>query len=122
MKKQNTLLVILLTIATSFVACKKDTTSLKSQLIGKWNVTKIEGIDSPVDDYFTFTSNDNDQVERNLGTNTTIGTYIVVANTFNMSFSDGNYYCTDVILDGNTLQFNAKNDKDNTTSTYSLTR
>ena len=125
MKKQNTLFIILLTIVASFVGCKKDNNSLKSQLIGKWNITKIDGPDAPIialDNYFNFTSNDNDQVERNLGTNTTIGTYIVVANTFNMSFSDGNYYCTNVVLNGSSLQFDAKNDKNNTTSTYHLTR
>lgn len=125
MKKQNTLIILLLTIATSFVACKKDTTSLKSQLVGRWTVTKIEGADAAKqtsNDSFTFTSNNDDQVERTLGGDTKVGSYIVVANAFNMTFSEANYYCTNVILDGSKLQFDSKNDRDNKVSTYYLTR
>ncbi|MGY3054811.1 hypothetical protein ACVWYG_003020 [Pedobacter sp. UYEF25] len=127
MKKQNILIVILLTVATSFVACKKDSTSLKSQLIGKWNVTKIVGpdlisIQITNNDYFSFSSNNDDQLERSLNGETRVGSYIVVDNTFNMSFADANYYCTNVVINANTLQFDGKNDKTNETRTYYLAR
>ena len=125
MKNTNTLIVVLLTIATSFVSCKKDTNSLKSQLVGKWNVTKIEGADASKKgnaDYFTFTSNNDDQVERSLGGETRVGSYIVIGDVFNMTFSEGSYYCTKVIIDGNKLQFESKSDKGDKVSTYTLTR
>ena len=125
MKQKNTLTVLLLIFATSFAACKKDATSLKSQLIGKWNVTKIIGPDLikvTSNDYFSFSSNNDDQLERSINGETRVGSYIVVANTFNMSFSEANYYCTNVVINATTLQFDAKNDKTNKTSTYYLTR
>ncbi|MBC7418259.1 MAG: hypothetical protein H7325_08905 [Pedobacter sp.] len=127
MKQKNTLIVLLLIFATSFAACKKDATSLKSQLIGKWNVSKIIGPDLVSikvtgNDYFSFSSNNDDQLERSLNGETRVGSYIVVSNTFNMSFSEANYYCTNVVISATSLQFDGKNDKTNKTSTYYLTR
>ena len=125
MKNTNTFIVVLLTIATSFVSCKKDNNSLKSQLLGKWNVTEIKGADASKKgnaDYFTFTSNNDDQVERSLGGQTRVGSYIVIGDVFNMTFSDGNLYCTKVVLSANKLQFESKDDKGDKVSTYTLTR
>jgi len=134
MKKQFTMFCLFLLVATAMFSCKKDETSLKARIIGKWTVNKIEvsgntnatlngTFNYTINDYMDFKPNDDDQVELSLNNQRTIGTYTgSLGNDFTMSFPEGISYCTTSVLTGNQLQFTAKIDKTNIVKVYYLTR
>lgn len=134
MKKQITILSLFLIVSATLFSCKKDTTSLKARIIGKWTVNKIvvsgntdESLNGTfnytANDYLDFKSNNDDQVELSLTNQRTIGSYITsMGNDFNMVFPEGVSYCNVSTLSGTQLQFTAKIDKTNIVKVYSLTR
>ncbi|MDN3587206.1 hypothetical protein QWY86_11040 [Pedobacter aquatilis] len=134
MKKQFTMFCLLLLTATTIFSCKKDDSSLKARIIGKWTVNKIEvsgntnaalngTFNYTVNDYIDFKANDDDQVELSLNNQRTIGTYTgSLGNDFVMSFPEGVSYCSASTLTGNQLNFTAKIDKTNIVKVYYLTR
>ncbi|WP_316735886.1 lipocalin family protein [Pedobacter aquatilis] len=134
MKKQFTMFCLFLLTATAIFSCKKDDSSLKARIIGKWTVNKIEvsgntnaalngTFNYTVNDYIDFKANDDDQVELSLNSQRTIGTYTAsLGNDFVMAFPEGMSYSTVSTLTGNQLQFTAKIDKTNIVKVYYLTR
>lgn len=134
MKKQITIIGLLLIATTALFSCKKDETSLKARIMGKWTVNKIEvsgntntslngTFNYTRDDYMDFKSNNDDQVELGLTNQRTIGTYSTsLGNEFWMVFPEGTFYCTVANITGTQFQFTAKIDKTNIVKTYYLTR
>lgn len=138
MKKHLTLLSYLLIFSLTFFACKKDTTSLKARLLGRWQLTRLDvsgytGADSTkngstryntVDAYIDFKSNEDDQVEIGLPQKgASIGTYsTLLGNELNMSLSDGLNYCTVDNITQNDLKFTAKVYKTAVVKVYYLKR
>ncbi len=134
MKKQFTIFCLFVLTATTIFSCKKDDSSLKARIIGKWTVNKIEvsgntntalngTFNYTINDYMDFKSNDDDQVELSLNNQRTIGTYTgSLGNDFTMSFPEGISYCTTSVITTNQLQFTAKIDKTNIVKIYYLSR
>ncbi|MBE9602622.1 hypothetical protein [Pedobacter sp. MC2016-24] len=137
MKKQLTLVSLLFLIICGITACKKDSVdgkSLKSRMIGKWKVKKIEttvgstptttytGVDA---DYLDFRNNDNDELEVNLAGNRLSGNYAVLINqTFNLNISGEVTFCTVSNVNDNLLEFSGTISKStgNTSKKYELYR
>ncbi|WP_231425080.1 MULTISPECIES: hypothetical protein [Pedobacter] len=148
MKKQITLLSLLLVFTAVLFSCKKDDSSVKARVTGRWSVTKIDvsgytTADTQSDpskvngtitglsgDYMDFKADNDDQVELSIKGNRTIGTYIGTyakigqdaVETINMSFAEGNFYCIVDVLTSNKLQITAKLDKTNVVKVFYLTR
>jgi hypothetical protein len=134
MKFKLTMLSLLCLFTISFIACKKDTTSTKAVMTGRWNINKIVVSGSATatengtfnytaSDYIDFKDTNDDKVELTLNGQTKLGTYSVyVGESFTMVFADGTYYCTVNSLSQNSFQFTAKLDKANTIKVYSLSR
>jgi len=135
MKRQITILSLLLLVTSSIISCKKDDTSLKAQMLGRWTLNKIvttgytdEKLNGEVTygkttDYIDFKSNNDDQVELSLSGNRTIGEYVIIySDQFSMSINDGLNYCKINSITANKLEFTAKIDKTNVTKVYSLSR
>ncbi|KQS41853.1 hypothetical protein [Pedobacter sp. Leaf194] len=134
MKKRITLLSLFFLATATLFSCKKDETSLKARMIGKWTVNKIEvsgnsnqtlngTFNYTANDYLDFKSNEDDQVELSLTNQRTIGNYTVsLGNDFGMIFPEGTSYCTVSTISGTQLQFTAKIDKTNIVKKYYLTR
>jgi len=140
MKKQITILSLLILVTATLFSCKKDTTSVKARIMGKWSISRIETTGyTPADlvadptrvngtitgltgDYMDFKADNDDQVELNVKGNRTIGTYTGTMDTFNMSFPEGAYYCSVEVLQTNTLEFTAKLDKTNVVKKFYLKR
>ena len=142
MKRQITILSLLMLFTSTIISCKKDETSLKAQMMGKWTLNKIvtsgytaeETLKDPkkvngtvnygtTSDYIDYKSNNDDQVELSLSGNRTIGEYsIIYSDQFTMSINDGLNYCKINSISANKLEFTAKIDKTNVTKVYSLTR
>jgi len=134
MKKQITSISLFFLAIITLISCKKDDSSLKARIMGKWTVTKIEVSGNTneslngtftysINDYLDFKSNDDDQVELGLSNQRTIGNYITsLGNDFSMVFPEGTSYCTASVLTGTQFQFTAKIDKTNIVKKYYLTR
>lgn len=137
MKKHFTMLSLFVLLSTAFVACKKDTTSLKARMFGKWTVNKIvvtgyTGSDAllkngtftyTANDYIDFKGNDDDQVELSLTNQRSIGTYSAnIDDSFGLVFSEGISYCTTNNLTSTQFQFTAKLNGTNVVKVYYLTR
>jgi len=134
MKKQITFLSLFVLVTASLISCKKDTTSLKARIVGKWIVNKIEvsgntsssangTFNYTNSDYIDFKSNDDDQVELGLTNQRTIGTYETTLDSqFSMVFPEGASYCTVNSLSDTNFQFTAKIDKTNIVKVYYLSR
>jgi len=142
MKRQITILSLFLLIASTIISCKKDDTSLKAQMLGRWTLNKIvtsgytaeETLKDPkkingtvtygtTSDYVDYKSNNDDQVELSLSGNRTIGTYVIIySDQFSMDINDGLNYCKVNSITANKLEFTAKIDKTNVTKVYSLSR
>lgn len=142
MKRQITILSLFLLIASTMVSCKKDDTSLKAQMMGRWTLNRIvttgytaeDTLKDPkkvngdvkygtTSDYIDYKSNDDDQVELSLSGNRTIGTYLIIySDQFTMDLNDGMNYCKVNSITPNKLEFTAKIDKTNVTKVYYLTR
>lgn len=137
MKKQFTLVALLFLIISGISACKKDEVdgkSLKTRMIGRWKVKKIEttvgstptttynGVDA---DYLDFRNNENDEVEVNLAGNRVTGNYAVLINqTFNLNVSGEVTFCTVTNVNDNLLEFSGTISKSsgNTGKKYYLYR
>jgi len=140
MKKQITLLALVIAFTSVLISCKKDDESVKARVTGRWSIQKIEvsgytTADTQADptkvntiingtsgDYMDFKADNDDQVELSIKGNRNIGNYVIVDNRLNISFSEGNYYSTVTALTMNQLQFTAKLDKTNVVKIYYLTR
>ena len=135
MKRQITILSLLMLLTSTIISCKKDTTSLKAQMMGRWTLNKIvttgytdeklngEVIYGKTTDYIDYKSNNDDQVEISLSGNRTIGEYVIIySDQFSMSINDGLNYCKINSITANKLEFTAKIDKTNVTKVYSLSR
>ena len=141
MKRQITILSLLVVVASIFFSCKKDETSVKARITGKWTVSKMEvtgytaadfaGDPNKINgnlthgatsDYMDFKSDDDDQVELSLKGNRTIGNYITVGDNFTMTFPEGIFYCTVNTFTTQNLQFTAKLDKTNVVKVFYLKR
>jgi hypothetical protein len=135
MKRQITILSLFLLIASTIISCKKDDTSLKAQMLGRWTLNRIvttgytdDKLNGDVtygktNDYIDYKSNNDDQVEISLSGNRTIGEYVIIySDQFSMSVNDGLNYCKINSITANKLEFTAKIDKTNVTKVYSLSR
>lgn len=142
MRKTIKFLSLLVLVTATLLSCKKDETSLKARMMGKWTVSKIEvsgytaaeSLADPANktngsitygttsDYMDFKSSEDDQVELSLKGNRTIGTYLTTGDNFNMSFPEGNFYCSTGSLTEKQFQFTAKLDKSPVVKVYYLTR
>lgn len=142
MKRQITILSLLMLLTSTIISCKKDTTSLKAQMLGRWTLNRIvttgytaeDTLKDPkkvngdvkygtTSDYVDYKSNNDDQVELSLSGNRTIGTYaIIYSDQFSMDINDGLNYCTINAISSGQLQFTAKIDKTNVTKVYYLSR
>ena len=135
MKRQITILSLLMLLTSTIISCKKDTTSLKAQMMGRWTLNRIvttgyadETLNGDVNygkitDYIDYKSNNDDQVEISLSGNRTIGTYVIIySDQFSMDINDGLNYCKINSITANKLEFTAKIDKTNVTKVYYLTR
>ncbi|MCX2575774.1 lipocalin family protein [Pedobacter sandarakinus] len=112
MKRQITFLGLLMMFTITFIGCKKDETSLKARMLGKWMLVKIEtsgyttaetvadptkvngtAVYGTSADYVDFKPNNDDQVELSLRGNRTIGTYLITfEDQFTMDLNDGQNY------------------------------
>jgi len=142
MKRQITILSLLLLVTSTIISCKKDDTSLKAQMLGRWTLNRIvttgytaeDTLKDPkkvngdfkygtTSDYIDYKSNNDDQVELSLSGNRTIGTYVIIySDQFSMDINDGLNYCKINSISAGQLQFTAKIDKTNVTKVYYLTR
>lgn len=135
MKRQITILSLFLLIASTIISCKKDDTSLKAQMLGRWTLNRIvttgytdDKLNGDVtygktNDYIDYKSNNDDQVEISLSGNRTIGEYVIIySDQFSMNINDGLNYCKINSITANKLEFTAKIDKTNVTKVYYLTR
>ncbi|WP_316805192.1 hypothetical protein [Pedobacter nototheniae] len=137
MKKQITLVSLLLLVTATIFSCKKDTESVKARIMGKWTVNKIVATGYTGDltaqngtftygastDYMDFKSSNDDVLELSLKGTKTIGDYTGTKDSFNMYLpEEGVSYCTVSTLTDKELQFTAKLDKSNVVKVYYLTR
>ncbi|RNL55382.1 hypothetical protein [Pedobacter jejuensis] len=134
MKRQITTLCLILISSIILFSCKKDNTSVKARITGKWTVNKIEvsgnsneslngTFNYTINDYMDFKANNDDQVELGLSNQRTIGSYIIsLGSEFQLVFPEGTYYCTVSTLSGSQFQFTAKMDKTNISKVFYLTR
>ena len=131
-----------LCLLTVTSACKKDDVdSIKPDMVGRWQIERIEtrtydasgtsvvstaSIPFQPTDYVDFKSNQNDEVEMNLGDgNRLVGNYVVLmGSSFNISLSNKLLYCNTENLTDNAFRFTGTVDKSNpkVTETYYLVR
>ena len=120
-----------------FASCKKQdeaTKPLKSKIVGKWAITKVETtlagtapttINGASNDYVDFKSGEDDIVEINLSPSLQSGTYsVTVSNNFFMTIGGKLYACNPSVITDDKLEF-AATEQDATPSVvkkYFLTR
>lgn len=135
MRRQITFALTLLLIVSGITACQKEEqTSNKKNMIGKWQLAKIEttiagsamvtytGVAS---DYFEFRNNEEDEVVINLKSNSHIGTFTVLDGTgVNINYGGKLYISQINALTPNKLEFTAdvQGATPKTTEKYYLTR
>ena len=136
-----TVAALLLTIVFISSCKKEDTDSLRSKILGRWQISKIETksyaangttitstrtVDYTTADYMDFKNNENDELEINLGSgNRVMGNYVVLfGQSFNISLSNKLLYCDTDNLTETTFQFTGTVDQSNpkVTETYYLQR
>lgn len=137
MKKQLLFAVTILIFAVSFTACKKQneaTKPLRTKIIGKWQVNKIEvatvgsatvSTSYVASDYIDFKDNTNDDFELGLGTNRSVGRYSSrIDNVLYLDFSAKDLECTITTITGNQFQFTGTvvGSNPKVTETYYLSR
>jgi hypothetical protein len=138
MKKRLAFAGILLLAVTGFTACKKqneETKPLKTKMIGKWKVEKIEtqsGNSAKVTtnyttaNYMDFKDNESDDFELSLGASDRyIGSYAVALdNSFYLNFSERDLDCSVSTITSNKFVFTGKVVGSNplVTQTYYLSR
>ena len=128
--------LILLFIA-GFTACKKETFEdkpLRSKMLGKWRVNKIDvttgssatvsTVYSPTD-YIDFKDNTSDDVELGLGSNRAVGTFSSsIDQSFYLDFSSKDLECVATTITENKFEFKGTvvGSNPKITETYYLTR
>lgn len=130
----------LLLFIASFTACKKqdyETKPLRTKILGKWQVNKIdvttygEGAGTTVttnygsSDYIDFKDNESDDFELGLGTNRSVGTFSTTfANTLHLDFSSKDLDCVVNTISDNQFQFTGTviGSNPKITETYYLSR
>lgn len=119
MKKQLLFAVTILLLIASFTACKKQdeaTKPLRSKMIGKWRVNKIDvttagsaAVSTPytAEDYIDFKDSPNDDVELGLGSNRSLGTFgsTIDDSKFYLDFSAKDLDCKVTTITTNQFQF-----------------
>jgi len=123
---------ILLSMMFLFItSCKKQddaTKPLKTKMVGKWAVTKVETtvsgsptttVNGGSNDYVDFKSGDDDIVEINVSSSLQSGTYsVAVGDIFFITIGGKLYNCSPTLINDNKFEFTAAEDK----STPSLVR
>lgn len=135
MKKQLTFVLTLCLVIVGLSSCQKDEqTSNKKNMIGKWQIAKIETTVTGTPlvtytglaaDYFEFRNNEEDEVVVSLKGNNHIGTYAVLEGTaFNLNYGGKLYTAQVNTLTNNKLEFtaNVEGATVKTTEKYYLTR
>ncbi|MEJ7560828.1 MAG: hypothetical protein WKF66_21130 [Pedobacter sp.] len=120
-----------------FASCKKqddETKSLKSKMVGKWQLAKVETtvagsatttVNGGSNDYVEFKSGEDDIVEINLAPSLQSGTYsVTVGNTFYMSIGAKLHAGAPTLINDNKFEFTATEEKStpNTVRKYFLVR
>lgn len=120
-----------------FSSCKKqdeETKPLKSKMVGKWEITRVETTiagSAPTtatggsSDYVDFMSGEDDIVEVNLAPSLQSGTYsVTVGNTFFITLGGKLYSCSPTVIDDNKFEFTAteQDAKPSVVKKYFLTR
>ncbi|MES2827264.1 MAG: hypothetical protein V4687_03890 [Bacteroidota bacterium] len=122
-KKPAILLTAFLLILSS---CKKqddETKPLKTKIVGKWEVSKVEtsiGSSAPTtvagsaNDYVDFKGGDDDIVEISVSSSLQSGTYsILVSNEFYITIGGKLYQCSPTLVDDNSFEFTATEEGSN---------
>ena len=141
MKKQFLLVGTIFLFIVSFLACKKqdeDTKPLRSKMLGKWQVNKIEvttavagGTSSTVSttyspaDYIDFKDNEADDFELGLGNNRMVGSFkTTIDDIFFLDFSSKDLDCKVSTITDNQFQFTGTvvGSSPKVTETYYLSR
>ena len=137
MKKQLLLSSLVLLFVASFTACKKESFEekpLRSKMIGKWQVNKIDVTigSSPTvsttyapSDYIDFRDNKDDDVELGLGTNRSVGRFSSsIDNSFYIDFSSKDLECLATTITENKFTFTGTvvGSNPKITETYYLSR
>jgi hypothetical protein len=129
--------LILTALLLIFASCKKQddaTTPLKSKMVGKWAITKVETtvtgsatttVNGAGNDYVDFKSGEDDIVEINLTPSLQSGTYsVTVGNSFFITIGGKLYTCSPTVITDNKFEFTAAEDKSSPSlvKKYFLTR
>lgn len=140
MKKRLLVASMILLFVASFTACKKqdeDTKPIRTKMLGKWQVNKIEvttysssepttvSTTYTATDYMDFKDNETDDFELGLGNVRAVGNFSAsIDNTFYLDFPSKDLTCTPTILTGNQFQFTGTvvNSNPKVTETYYLSR
>jgi len=137
MRKQLLLTGTILLFLASFTACKKETDAtkpLRSKILGKWQVNKIDVTTAgsatittnyTSSDYMDFKDNTNDDFELGLGTNRQVGRFTSsIDNSLFLDFSAKDLDCDVTTISDNQLQFTGTvvGSNPKVTETYYLSR
>ncbi|MDQ7948950.1 MAG: hypothetical protein REI78_15495 [Pedobacter sp.] len=141
MKKQFVVASLILLFVASFTACKKqdeETKPLRSKMLGKWQVNKIDvttyteaGVPTTVSttyaatDYIDFKDNESDDFELGLGANRSVGNYSSgTNNSFYLDFSAKDLDCNVNTISASQFQFTGTvvGSNPKVTETYYLSR
>jgi len=141
MKKRLLLAGTILFFVTGFTACKKQddaTKPLRTKMLGKWQVNKIDvttyassGTPTTVStsyssgDYIDFKDNENDDFEMGLGSNRSVGTYSsTIGDRLFLDFSSKDLECNVSTITDNQFQFTGTvvGSSPKVTETYYLSR
>jgi hypothetical protein len=117
-------MLIVTALLLIFASCKKqddETKSLKSKIVGKWQLTKVETTiagtatttaNGGSNDYVDFKSGEDDIVEINLAPSLQSGTYsVTIGNTFFISMGAKLHACTPTLITDNKFEFTATEEK-----------
>ena len=137
MRKQLLIAGTILLFVASFTACKKETDAtkpLRSKILGKWQVNKIDVTTAgsatittnyTSSDYMDFKDNSNDDFELGLGTNRQVGRFSSsIDNSLFLDFSSKDLDCDVTTISDNQLQFTGTvvGSNPKITETYYLSR
>jgi hypothetical protein len=117
-------MLIVTALLLIFASCKKqddETKSLKSKIVGKWGVTKVETtvagsptttVNGGSNDYIDFKSGEDDIVEINIAPSLQSGTYsVTVGNSFFISIGGKLHACTPTLINDNKFEYTANEEK-----------
>jgi len=137
MKKRLLFIATMVLFIASFTACKKEseaTKPLRTKILGKWQVNKIDVTTAgsatittsySSSDYMDFKDNSNDDFELGLGTNRQVGRFTSsIDNSLFLDFSSKDLDCQVTTISDNQLQFTGTvvGSNPKITETYYLSR